>query len=243
MKKILIIPLLFVLLASSCSKNDYFNDSGTHRPNFDGNMMEYFNAHAKDSTSLFDSLITIIKLAELETTVSNEQITFFAPTDPSIGKAVKSLNNRLFSTGQDTIKYLSEIDSRAWKRILQGYIIKGDLGLVDFPQVDTLDINAFGGRLYQSLDTDLIVNVGAVYHDLKNGNVVIKYKGPRQLLLSFIPDMSRPTSSWRNAYVASSNIQPTNGRLHVLRFYDHQFGFTESRFTDLVLEYGINYKD
>jgi hypothetical protein len=127
--------------------------------------------------------------------------------------------------------------------MLEGYIVKGNLGLVDFPQVDTMELNAFGGRLYQTLDEDLIVNIGTVFHDLKNDGVTIKYQGPRQLLFSYIPDMSNPTLFWRSGYVATSNIEPTNGRLHVLRYIDHQFGFTTIRFADMAIEYGINYKE
>jgi hypothetical protein len=231
-----------LLAVVGCSK-DYFDDSGVHNAKYDGNMMQYLEAHGQDERSLFDSLLTVIQLAGLENTIANDQITFFAPTDPSIGKAIRALNTRLFSSGQDTVVELSEVDSRVWKKMLEGYIVKGNLGLVDFPQVDTMELNAFGGRLYQTLDEDLIVNIGTVFHDLKNDGVTIKYQGPRQLLFSYIPDMSNPTLFWRSGYVATSNIEPTNGRLHVLRYIDHQFGFTTIRFADMAIEYGINYKE
>lgn len=243
MKRKYFIPLIFSLLIVASCKNDYFDDSGVHKAKYDGNMLQYLEAHGKNERSLFDSLLTVIKLAGLENTVANEPITFFAPTDPSIGQAIKVLNSRLFNSGQDTVVELSEVDNRVWKQLLQGYMIKGNLGLVDFPQVDTMALNAFGGRLYQTLDDDLIVNIGTVFHDLKNDGVTIKYQGPRQLLFSYIPDMSNPTKFWRNGYVATSNIEPTNGRLHVLRYIDHQFGFTPTRFADLAIEYGINYKE
>lgn len=243
MKRIYFIPLIFTLLIGFSCKKDYFDDSGVHKAKYDGNMLQYLEAHGKDERSLFDSLLTVIKLAGLENSLANEQITFFAPTDPAIGKAIRALNARLFGTGQDTVVELSEVDNRVWKKLLQGYMIKGNLGLVDFPQVDTMELNAFGGRLYQTLDDDLIVNIGTVFHDLKNDGVTIKYQGPRQLLFSYIPDMSNPTRFWRNGYVATSNIEPTNGRLHVIRYLDHQFGFTATRFADMAIEYGINYKE
>lgn len=231
-----------LLMLASCSK-DYFDDSGVHKAKFDGNMLQYLEQHGADKRSVFDSLLTIVKLAGLENAIANEQITFFAPPDPTIGRAINYLNERLFTAGQDTVTDLSEVDSRVWKKMLQGYIIQGNLGIVDFPQVDTMEVNAFSGRLYQTKDEDLIVNIGTVFHDLKNDGVSIKYQGPRQLLLSYIPDMSTPTNFWVNSYVATSNIEPTNGRLHVLRYIDHTFGFTGYRFSDLAIEYGINYKD
>lgn len=247
MKRAYFLPFILMLLLGASCGEDYFDDSGTHKAKFDGNMLQFLEINGKDQRSLFDSLLTVIHLAGLENTVANEQLTFFAPTDPSIGRAIRALNSRLFQEGQDTVLDLSEVDGRVWKKVLQGYMIKGNLGIVDFPQVDTMEVNAFPGRLYQTLDDDLIVNIGTVFHDLKNDGVTIKYQGPRQLLFSYIPDMSRPRSFWLNAYVATSNIEPTNGRLHVLRYIDHQFGFGSdeyfSRFSDLAIEYGIKYKE
>lgn len=237
-----LIAIPFMLLSWSCNNKDYFDDSGTHQANYDGTMLQYIEARSNNPKDLFDTLLMVIQLAGMENTIANEQITFFAPTDPSIRNAVRSLNIELFNTGQDTIKELSEVDSRVWKKMLQGYIVRGNLGLVDFPQVDTVALNAFAGRLYQTLDPDLIINIGTVFHDLKNGDVTIKYQGPRQLLYSFIPDISRPTTAWKNAYVATSNIAPSNGRLHVIRYIDHQFGFSSTRFNELAIEYGIKYK-
>lgn len=244
MKRFYTLPILFLLvLVWACDRNDYFKDSGVHQAKFDGNMMEFFEARVQDSTSLFDTLITVIKLAGLEETIAKENITFFAPTDPSIGRSVKLLNDVLYNIGQDTIKELSEVDPRVWKKVLQGYMVEGNLGLVDFPQLDTLDKKAYGGRLYQTLDKDMVVNIGAVYHNLKNGDLTIPYAGPRQLLYSYIPDLSNPTLFWANAYVASSNHEPNNGRVHVLRYIDHIFGFEYNRFAELAIEYGIKYKD
>lgn len=236
-----LLAVLFMILSWSCNKKDYFDDSGTHKANYDGTMLQYIEARSHNTNDLFDTLLMVIKLAGMENTIANEQITFFAPTDPSIKSAIRRLNEELFSTGQDTILDLTEVDSRVWKKMLQGYIIQGNLGLVDFPQVDTVALNAFGGRLYQTLDPDLIINIGTVFHDLRNGGVTIKYQGARQLLYSFIPDISRPTIAWRNAYIATSNIAPTNGRLHVIRYLDHQFGFSSTRFNELAIEYGIKY--
>lgn len=243
MKRFYFLPsLLILLIGFSCSK-DYFDDSGTHKAKFDGNMLQYLQVNGQDERGLFDSLLTVINLAGLENTVANDKITFFAPTDFSIGYAIRQLNLRLFNDGQDTVTQLSEVDGRVWKKILEGYMIKGNLGIVDFPQVDTMELNAFPGALYQTLDEDLTMNVGVVFHDLKNDGVTIKYQGPRQLVYSYIPDMSNPKSFWINGYVSTSNIEPTNGRLHVIRYLDHQLGFTPFRFADLAIEYGINYKE
>ncbi|GAA4144662.1 fasciclin domain-containing protein [Sphingobacterium kyonggiense] len=244
MKTNLTICILFLaslLFASSCNKDGYFDDSGVHDPNYNGTMLEYFQNHSKDSTSLFDTLLNVIKIAGLENTIANENITFFAPTDPSIRSAIKELNWQLYAEGKDTISRLDQVDATVWNKFLRGYMIKENKGITDFPQVDTMALNSYGGQLYQTLDQDLTVNIGVVYHDLKNGDVVIKYQGPRQLVISYIPDVSKPLENWQTGYVATSNIAPKNGRLHVIRYLGHSFGFTYRRFANAAIEAGIKY--
>lgn len=240
--KILILFFVSLIIGTSCSKDNYFDDSGIHKAEYNGTMLEYLQNHAKDSTSLFDTLVTVIKLAGLENTISNENITFFAPTDPSIGSVVKSLNVQLYAEGRDTIKTLDQIEGSVWNKFLRGYMIKENKGITDFPQVDTVALGSYGGQLYQTLDEDQTVNIGVVFHDLKNGDVTIKYQGPRQLTISFIPDLSKPLNNWITGYVATSNIQPKNGRLHVIRYHGHRFGFAGFRFIESALEAGIIYK-
>lgn len=230
-----------IILGTSCSKDSYFDDSGTHDPNYKGNMLEYLQQHGKDERSLFDTLLTVIKLAGLENTIANDNITFFAPTDPSIRSAVKQLNSTLYAEGKDTIKTLDQVKGSVWNKMLRGYMIKENKGIVDFPQVDTLALGSYGGQLYQTLDEDETVNIGVVFHDLVNGDVKIKYQGPRQLVISYIPDMSKPLNNWYTGYVATSNIAPTNGRLHVIRYHGHSFGFRNSRFSEAAIEAGITY--
>jgi len=82
-----------------------------------------------------------------------------------------------------------------------------------------------------------------VYNDAVNGpkedQVIIKYAGYRQLMISYIPDLSKPKSFWINALVSSSDINPTNGIVHALKFTNHYFGFSPNRFIALAIENGI----
>jgi hypothetical protein len=61
-------------------------------------------------------------------------------------------------------------------------------------------------------------------------------------MISFIPDFTKPKSGWINSFISSSNIQPTNGRVHVINYNRHTFGFDPFRFTSMAREYGIDYK-
>lgn len=51
----------------------------------------------------------------------------------------------------------------------------------------------------------------------------MKYAGARQIIYSYVYDFT--IGDMKNAYVATSDIQPTNGVVHVLRLTDHAFGF------------------
>ena len=56
----------------------------------------------------------------------------------------------------------------------------------------------------------------------------MKYAGPRQILYSYVNDFA--SMDMINAYVASCDIQPFNGVVHVIRFTNHNFGFDREIF-------------
>jgi len=235
---------LFLLVVGviACKKDKYFEDSGVHEERFNGTMMDYLDSKAKRPIDPFDTLVQVIRFAGLEETVKKESITFFAMPDPSIIKAIIRLNRQLYLTGRDTIHSFSEVKPAVWRYFLTQYMVKGDYGLIDIPQVDTLNLNAFPGQLYQTLNPVEPLNVGVFYHDLKNEETVIKYKGPRQILISYIPSTSSPPIGWYNTFIASSNIKPTNGRVHVINYNKHGLGFEINRFVTMAIEQGIDYE-
>ncbi|KGE15671.1 fasciclin domain-containing protein [Sphingobacterium deserti] len=241
MKKILLFLFVPVILAGACARDDYFQDSGTHSEFFNGNMMEYLDSKAKLPIDPFDTLVQVIRHAGMEEVLQNEDITFFAPPDPSINKTIKELNRQLYFLGQDTITSFQEVKPEVWRYFLEQYMIRGDYGLIDIPQVDTLALYAFPGQLYQTLNIEAPINVGVMYHDLVNEGSVIKYMGPRQMMISYIPDFAQPRTGWLNTMIASSNIKPTNGRVHVINYIRHYFAFQPERFISRVRELGIDY--
>ena len=236
----------FVLLLiglSSCKQDKYFEDGGTHQERFDGTIMEYLDSKAKRPIDPFDTLVQVIRFAGLEEEFKNETITFFAPPDPSIRKVIKDVNSQLYYQGLDTITSFTQVNPNVWRYFLTQYMIKGDYGLIDFPQIDTMDLNAFDGQLFQTYNPEETLNVGVVYHDLKNEGTVIKYKGARQILISYIPEGSQLARDWFNVFIASSNIRPTNGRVHVINYNRHTLGFNSRRFVVMALEHGIAYNN
>lgn len=242
MKKTLIYIAFLSLLGVACQKENYFQDSGTHEEVFPGNMMEYLDAKGQRPIDLFDTLVQVIRFAEMEDVFRNDTVTFFAVPDPSINRSLGRLNSELYQSGQDTVKSFREVKPEVWRYFLSQYIIQGDYGLIDFPQVDTVELYSFPGQLYQTYNEEEPLNIGVVYHDLVNEGTVIDKGGPRQILISHIPDFARPKEDWINVFISSSNIRPSNGRVHVINYNRHSFGFDSFKFVMMARERGIDYQ-
>jgi len=210
------IAIISISTFSSCSKDEYYIDGGKANPKFDGTVMQYLESDPK-----FDTIAQIVKLAGLEETFTKEDITFFAPTDEVVRRTIGlvntnlpnlsgRLNQRLFSANKDTIKVLSDVPSSIWRKYLLGYVMKGKFVLKDFPQLDPDLRQLFPGGFYFGYNGDLY-NIGVVFNSA-NG---VKYTGYRQLSFAFMPDPSNPSNRTTGA-VATSDVQPSNGVVHVL---------------------------
>ncbi|WP_316819700.1 fasciclin domain-containing protein [Pedobacter gandavensis] len=223
-----------VFILSCCfmvgCKKDYFVDTGVHKAQYNGTILEYLKA----KPIIFDSLTRVIKVAGMEDVFQKENVTFFAPPSSCIYKAVKNLNRYLRTTGKDTVSQLEQVKPQVWKEMLSLYVFKGSYLLKDVPQLDTLAINAFGGQGYTSLG-GRPMNIGVFYNDASG----VKYVGYRQLILSYIPDFSTPKIGLINTPIASSDIQPTNGVIHALVYQNHSFGFGTDRFIIAAISAGI----
>ena len=85
--------LLATLSLGSCNSDDYLVDGGTSNPYFDGNVMQYLESRP----DLFKDLVKVIKLTKWEDILTNEEVTFFAPTDFTIAKSVERMNYYLYN--------------------------------------------------------------------------------------------------------------------------------------------------
>lgn len=211
----IIAPVLLLAIGflSGCKKDSYFHDSGVHDAKFNGSVLEYL--HSKPVH--FDSLSRVIKIAGMEEVFSKETITFFAPTSGSVHQSVKFLNYYLRTTGKDTVVNLEQLKPEFWRKMLALYVFKGNSGLKDYPQIDTAAMQAYPGQGYNSYSVDnepgRTMNIGVIYNSAGG----VKYAGYRQLMLSYIYDYASPTRGLILNRVASSDIAPLNGRVHVLQ--------------------------
>lgn len=240
-KSIFFIGLL-LLTISSCKRDEYYLDGGRANPVFEGNILQYLESDAK-----FDTIAQIVKLAGMEEVFTNENITFFCPTDEVVRRTIGQLNTGglntfLFALGKDTIKTLADIQPEIWQKYLSRYVFKGSYLLKDYPQIDFDLKPIYPGAFYYSYNNDL-ANIGVVYNSA-NG---VQYVGYRQLSFSYLPDPSDP-DNFIPAAVATSDVQPANGVVHVLaltlynRIGDvvtddgaNTFGFTGEFYNDVIL--------
>ncbi|MBZ4189077.1 hypothetical protein [Niabella beijingensis] len=237
------LPLLVLLMAGTSCKKDYFKDTGVHKGEFNGSMLAYL----KSRPEYFDSIVKVIDFAGMNDVFEKEQITFFAPPDSTIRSTFKMANFYLDQAGLPHVERIEQIKPAVWRQMLSRYLFKGARSLTDYPQLDFANIAAYPGQIYSSYD-DQLINVGAVYGT--GGGV--PYAGYRWLAISYIPSRSsaRDPATWITSAVATVNIHPTNGYIHVLQYTiesvdggqytAHYFGFDPFNFLEVALSQGID---
>lgn len=234
-KPIAVCSVALLMMVASCKQDEYYRDGGKSNPVSDKDILQYL-----ESNPQFDTVAQIVKLAGMEEIFKNEKITFFAPTDEVIRRTIGTLrtgglNTALFALGKDTVKVLSDVDPGIWRKYLSRYIFKGAYKLNDYPQLDFQLKAIYPGSFYRTYTND-IANIGVVYNSV-NG---VRYIGYRQLSISFIPDPSDP-DQFIPAAVASSDIQPKNGVVHVLALWVDRDNIGDALVSDLSNEFGFNY--
>lgn len=226
----LIVAVIMLLCGASCQNKDYLDDGGTADPYYNGTVMQFLESRP----DLFTDLVEVIHYAEMDDIFDRDEITFFAPTDWSIRRSMEGLNDYWYNLqGRDSVSQITQVKPEVWRELLSLYIIEDRYVARDIPQLDTVAMDAYPGQAFVSYN-ERPMNMGLVHHDA-NG---IKYAGYRQLLYSYVNDFVN--SDLTNAYVATSDIQPINGVVHVLRFIDHDFGFNQSMFISEAVAAGID---
>ncbi|RFS25079.1 hypothetical protein DVR12_07800 [Chitinophaga silvatica] len=231
MRKLL--PVIGILLIAACftssCKKDYYKDGGLANPKYNGSMYQYLE---KSNTGLLDTIAYIVQRAGLKEVLEKEDVTFFCPTDQSIYTAMNALNGYRNRYYKDSLT-LDQVPPIIWKKFLERYIIEGKHVAKQFARVDPNNIYAYPGINYISRN-GFILNIGLIYQDYGGVEAV----GARILRVTDIN--IDPSNFLSNPWVlvASSDIQPTNGVLHVLKII-HTFGF-RGDFTDAVEQALIN---
>jgi uncharacterized surface protein with fasciclin (FAS1) repeats len=215
--------LLIAVVLLSCKK-EYYRDSGLQKGVYPISSYEFLQTQP----FFFDTLVQVIRLAGLENELRDSTVTFYAPTDHAIQKAMNFIHAIRYDDFKDTLR-LDEVPGEVWRKYLSRYIIHDKYMLKDILRYDPLQKKLYGGMNIESLD-GYIMHQGVVFSDY-NGT---KDVGPRTLKFSMIGDLSQPF--WWESTVATSDLQTKNGIVHVLDD-NHFFGFQSGDFVTTVLEY------
>jgi hypothetical protein len=223
---------IVVMLLAACKK-DYYQDTGLAKGKFNGSVLAYLQSKPE----YFSKLLQVIAITKTEDIFQKENITFFAPSNPCFDSTIAQVNRVLYFSGKDTIVKLTQVPVQVWREMLARYIFKGKYMLNDIPQIDFSQYKTYPGVFTRSYD-GTAMNLGVVY----NNEGGAQYVGYRQLHISYTPDISQLPGMWFKAPVASVNIEPDNGAVHVLVFSQHNFGFSIDEFYNRCMQYGISGK-
>ncbi|MDR6569439.1 Fasciclin domain-containing protein [Chitinophaga ginsengisegetis] len=216
------ILLITGLLLSSCKK-DYYIDSGIADPHYKGTIYEYL----VQNPDLFDTVAYVVEKAGLKEMLQNDSVTFFTPTDQSIVDAIDDLNEYRYRMVEDSVK-LADIPPKVWKKFLGMYMLKGKYTANKFARIDPVNVYAYPGINYV-MNSGYILNIGLIYQNYNGVEAV----GARVLLLTDITYDPVTFANNQKVQVMTSDIQPTNGVLHVLNFR-HNFGFRPGEFVRIA---------
>lgn len=216
--------LLVLAVYCGACKKDYYQDSGLQIGKYEGSSLAYLQS----KPYFFDTLVTVIKLAGLERVLQDSAVTFFAPTDYSVKKAMNIVHAQRYSQFKDSLK-LEQVPPEVWRRFLSRYIFRDKYMLKDIPRLAFEQKELYPGMNLESWQ-GYIMCLGVNFSDYNGTRDV----GPRTLVLGDMGDLGNPRFLFGT--VASSDMRTNNGVVHVMNA-DHAFGFSSFDFANMVDEY------
>lgn len=219
-----ILPGLLALFLLAACKKDYYQDGGLQKGKLD--ISSY--AYLQSQPVYFDSVVTIINAAGLQDMLSKENVTFFAPHNFAILKAMNLLNAARYAQNQDSL-HLEDIPGDIWRQFLLRYTFRDKYMLKDIARRDGEMLQVYPGQYMETVN-GYIMNLGVQFSDYSGTKDV----GPRQVQITDIGDFTNPVNI--TGIVGSSDIQTTNGVVHVLNG-EHTFSFNAMAFVRAVQDY------
>ncbi len=203
MKNVLIAIILLIIILPSCEE-DYFLDGGL--ANGELNMSTY--DFIKSRPDMFEKLLWIIDNNNLKDKINKEGSTFFPPQDGSI---VAYLEARQVESVQLEKLPQAEIDTLAMNVELYLFpfeVMRKDLS-TNMKEYVSINDNLMGITLFVQ-----------PYQEIPGF-------GPSHIILTgpVRPVKDSQTGIRRAAIVATSDLESTNGVVHVLKHTGHIFGF------------------
>lgn len=202
MRNLFIAFILLVAFLSSCS-DDYYTDGGLA----DGKLNMTTYDFIKSRPDMFEKLVWVIDQNNLKDEINKEGTTFFPPKDESI---VAYLERKQLESVQLDKLPQGEIDTLGMR--LEMYIFPYKIMREDLSQKI---------KDYVSVSDDLM----GVSLKIEPYNEIPGF-GPSTVILSGPSFGFVGMGSFRrSAEVATSDLESSNGAIHVLRHTGHIFGF------------------
>lgn len=212
--KLLQLPILLMALIgmtfTACKKDSEFYDYENTIKQFDGTVLQYLQAQP----NTYDSLLLVLdRIPQLKDSLTNNQVTFFAPTNTSFQVAIKNLNVVRKSQGKTPL-YLKDCDILGLAVLTTRYMVRGSR--------TTDAYTAFAdGSIYQTL---LFSYPMHIQYDRLNASGFVS-GGPQSIIFSD-PKGSIFEKYWEKTNTNAINIKAKNGVINVLAPL-HDYGFNE----------------
>lgn len=203
MRNLLLAIIFLGLIFPSCN-DDYFTDGGLA----DGELNMTTYDFIKSRPDMFEKLIWVIDQNNLKEQINKDGTTFFPPKDQSIEEYLEKRDQE--SVQLDKLPQ-TEIDTLGMK-----------LKMYMFPYVIMRDDLSPKMKEYVSVSDDLM----GVTLKIEPYNEIPGF-GPSTVILSgpAVIKEGGTIAIRNNAEVATSDLESTNGAVHVLRHTGHIFGF------------------
>jgi len=196
---------------SGCKKNDsaYYDYTNTIQT-FKGSALDYL----KSKPNTFDSLLLVLdRFPFLKDSLTNQQVTLFAPVNENFVASVKYLNQYRKAEGRAPI-YLKTADPDELLYMLSKYIIRGNQTADAYAStIDGISLNTIG--------TNYPMHIKAI----KSNASGFVGGGATTLEYSDMYDSTIQTN-WVTTSTNAINIKTNNATINILTPL-HNFGFDE----------------
>jgi len=208
---LLLLLMVMGIYLSACKKNDslYYDYTNTVQT-FKGSAMDYL----KSKPNTFDSLLLVLdRFPFLKDSLTNKQVTLFAPVNENFAASVKYLNQTRKAEGKAPV-YLRTADPLELLFMLSKYIIRGNNSTDAYTgSVDGISLN--------TIISDYPMHIKAIKANASGfvggGATTLEYS-----------DMYGSTIrlNWITTNTNAVNIKTNNATINILSPL-HNFGFDE----------------
>lgn len=210
-RSLVLLLALIGIYVSACKKSDspYYDYSNTVQ-SFNGSAMDYL----KSKPNTFDSLLLVLdRFPLLKDSLTNQQVTLFAPVNENFAASVKYLNQTRKAAGKAPI-YLNTAQPIQLLYMLSKYIIRGNKTTSAYAgNVDGISLN--------TILSDYPMHIKAVKSNasgfVNGGATTLEYS-----------DMYGSTIrlNWVTTNTNAVNIKTNNATINIITPL-HSFGFDE----------------